>query len=173
MGLVKGSGQNTPAITWANVGGPAPRAPTRPALKSGVPTGIRTPVASVKGMCPRPLDDGDAGLKKSIVRRHQIWWSQAGSNRRPLACHASALPAELWPHMEARDVTGWGPIRQEIERATRSKRRAPWPTAPAPRFSPEWPRWRRWAAIRSRRRLPGESAAPICRARGLWRSRSR
>src|SRR5207244_7582245 len=25
------------------------------------------------------------------------WWSQAGSNRRPLACHASALPAELWP----------------------------------------------------------------------------
>src|ERR1700754_4011101 len=24
-------------------------------------------------------------------------WSQAGSNRRPLACHASALPAELWP----------------------------------------------------------------------------
>src|SRR5580658_9455136 len=28
-----------------------------------------------------------------------IWWSQAGSNRRPLACHASALPAELWPHL--------------------------------------------------------------------------
>ncbi len=25
----------------------------------GVPTGIRTPVASVKGRCPRPLDDGD------------------------------------------------------------------------------------------------------------------
>src|SRR5260370_27522975 len=24
-------------------------------------------------------------------------WSRAGSNRRPLACHASALPAELWP----------------------------------------------------------------------------
>src|SRR6266851_737391 len=27
----------------------------------------------------------------------ESWWSQAGSNRRPLACHASALPAELWP----------------------------------------------------------------------------
>jgi hypothetical protein len=26
---------------------------------SGVPTGIRTPVATVKGLCPRPLDDGD------------------------------------------------------------------------------------------------------------------
>ena len=24
-----------------------------------VPTGIRTPVAGVKGQCPRPLDDGD------------------------------------------------------------------------------------------------------------------
>ena len=27
--------------------------------KFGVPTGIRTPVASVKGRCPRPLDDGN------------------------------------------------------------------------------------------------------------------
>ena len=26
---------------------------------SGVPTGIRTPVPTVKGLCPRPLDDGD------------------------------------------------------------------------------------------------------------------
>ena len=25
------------------------------------------------------------------------WWSQAGSNRRPLQCHCSALPTELWP----------------------------------------------------------------------------
>ena len=29
-------------------------------LLSGVPTGIRTPVSTVKGWCPRPLDDGDA-----------------------------------------------------------------------------------------------------------------
>ncbi len=27
----------------------------------------------------------------------QRWWSQGDSNPRPLACHASALPAELWP----------------------------------------------------------------------------
>src|SRR5213075_626212 len=26
------------------------------------------------------------------------WWSQPGSNRRPQACKASALPTELWPH---------------------------------------------------------------------------
>jgi hypothetical protein len=25
------------------------------------------------------------------------WWSQTGSNRRPQACKASALPTELWP----------------------------------------------------------------------------
>ena len=30
--------------------------------KCGVPTGIRTPVAAVKGRCPRPLDDGDQGM---------------------------------------------------------------------------------------------------------------
>src|ERR1700709_1623928 len=30
------------------------------------------------------------------------WWSQAGSNRRPLACHATALPAELWPRRIAK-----------------------------------------------------------------------
>ena len=27
----------------------------------------------------------------------EIWWSQTGSNRRPPACKAGALPAELWP----------------------------------------------------------------------------
>ena len=28
------------------------------------------------------------------------WWSQSGSNRRPPACKAGALPAELWPHLK-------------------------------------------------------------------------
>ena len=27
----------------------------------------------------------------------KCWWSQSGSNRRPQACKASALPTELWP----------------------------------------------------------------------------
>ena len=27
-----------------------------------------------------------------------FWWSRSGSNRRPLECHSSALPAELRPH---------------------------------------------------------------------------
>ncbi len=29
-----------------------------------------------------------------------IWWSQTGSNRRPHACKARALPAELWPRIQ-------------------------------------------------------------------------
>src|ERR1700726_2155232 len=36
------------------------------------------------------------------------WWSQAGSNRRPLACHASALPAELWPLRASARLGGAG-----------------------------------------------------------------
>ena len=32
---------------------------TETTLKFGVPKGIRTPVPTVKGWCPRPLDDGD------------------------------------------------------------------------------------------------------------------
>ena len=27
----------------------------------------------------------------------EVWWSQTGSNRRPHACKARALPTELWP----------------------------------------------------------------------------
>src|SRR5215472_12618744 len=29
--------------------------------------------------------------------RLEVWWSQTGSNRRPPACKAGALPTELWP----------------------------------------------------------------------------
>jgi hypothetical protein len=34
-------------------------------------------------------------LPRSVLEVN--WWSQAGSNRRPPACKAGALPAELWP----------------------------------------------------------------------------
>src|SRR5690606_31968675 len=46
--------------------GPIPTAKKKPAeagfFDHGVPTGIRTPVATVKGLCPRPLDDGDRNI---------------------------------------------------------------------------------------------------------------
>src|ERR1700720_1106024 len=47
------------------------------------------------------------GLLRGCATRSpkgEAWWSQAGSNRRPLACHASALPAELWPLSLARGL---------------------------------------------------------------------
>ena len=67
--------------------------------QDGVPKGIRTPVIAVKGRCPRPLDDGDMEANKPYLEQQSIWWSQTGSNRRPPACHAGALPAELWPRL--------------------------------------------------------------------------
>ena len=39
--------------------------------------------------------------------RYRFWWSQTGSNRRPHACKARALPTELWPLMKPRPT--WEP----------------------------------------------------------------
>ena len=33
-----------------------------------------------------------------------FWWSQTGSNRRPEACKATALPTELWPRSEKQSL---------------------------------------------------------------------
>ena len=43
-----------------------------------------------------------AGLP--AVAAGEGWWSQPGSNRRPQACKASALPTELWPLTEVYQV---------------------------------------------------------------------
>jgi hypothetical protein len=39
-------------------------------------------------------------LAISLFGDQTIWWSQTGSNRRPHACKARALPAELWPRTQ-------------------------------------------------------------------------
>ena len=41
----------------------------------------------------------------SASRCRSNWWSQSGSNRRPPACKAGALPAELWPRRGRRTRT--------------------------------------------------------------------
>ena len=49
---------------------------------------------------PRRLPEGattDAELCFSANEQTPAWWSQTGSNRRPPACKAGALPTELWP----------------------------------------------------------------------------
>jgi predicted membrane metal-binding protein len=39
------------------------------------------------------------------VAKGEAWWSQTGSNRRPHACKARALPAELWPRNQKTKLT--------------------------------------------------------------------
>jgi hypothetical protein len=38
-----------------------------------------------------------ADRRTPAASRLEVWWSQTGSNRRPPACKAGALPTELWP----------------------------------------------------------------------------
>src|SRR5271167_2193753 len=45
----------------------------------------------------KPCACGVALVFKAFGRKDPFWWSQTGSNRRPHACKARALPTELWP----------------------------------------------------------------------------
>ena len=49
--------------------------------------------------CEHTMKKGDLVWFRSLVAIHQkgFWWRQTGSNRRPHACKARALPAELCP----------------------------------------------------------------------------
>ena len=49
-----------------------------------------------------------------------VWWSQTGSNRRPPACKAGALPTELWPL--ASEVFASGLLAAEPQPANRITR---------------------------------------------------
>jgi hypothetical protein len=61
--------------------------PTNPVSSSGRP--------APAPMCQRPV--GTTQSRSAFVSSHSTWWSQTGSNRRPPACKAGALPTELWP----------------------------------------------------------------------------
>ena len=53
---------------------------------------------------------GHASLRQARLATHsrrRSWWSQTGSNRRPHACKARALPAELWPRTRRRMLQRW------------------------------------------------------------------
>ena len=50
---------------------------------------------SLEKFCRAPAWGGPEGKPDVPLRFSQ--WSQPGSNRRPRACHARALPTELWP----------------------------------------------------------------------------
>ncbi len=54
---------------------------------------------------PEPGGSGPYGVRNFIApcdALRSLWWSQTGSNRRPPACKAGALPTELWPLEECR-----------------------------------------------------------------------
>jgi hypothetical protein len=60
---------------------------------------------SDSGVSAKPMGLGATQTDKSRTITLPGWWSQTGSNRRPPACKAGALPTELWPRRRSRDQT--------------------------------------------------------------------
>ena len=58
-------------------------------------------------------------MAASFGKKAPGWWSQTGSNRRPHACKARALPAELWPLSQNSQPSRW----QIANRSSQSERR--------------------------------------------------
>jgi hypothetical protein len=90
-GFLEGRGSIGGAFALASLSSP----PSRPhAFKR----------ARAKWICIGPFRlQGLRGSPRSLRHRKAPsgffdWWSQTGSNRRPHACKARALPTELWPH---------------------------------------------------------------------------
>src|SRR5882757_6456022 len=65
----------------------------------------------------------EAPCSKALHRSSiTIWWSQTGSNRRPHACKARALPAELWPRTRRRMLFTRSPSLALRRSSLRSRR---------------------------------------------------
>src|ERR1700710_1123479 len=74
----------------------------------------QSPLYDVRNHASKVCEDFDlrSDVSRTIIRgalqqalhrsSNSIWWSQTGSNRRPHACKARALPAELWPRTRRR-----------------------------------------------------------------------
>src|SRR5690606_12691311 len=81
-------------------------------------TGLEPATPGVTGRYSNRLNYhcASAGLASEI---HKLWWLMTGSNRRPPACDAGALPAELISHRLARRALyaadrGKSTLREEI-----------------------------------------------------------
>ncbi len=72
---------------------------------------------------------GKLALKVASSSAPHRWWSQTGSNRRPPACKAGALPTELWP-----------PIRCHVQRPGKGQKLSACPACP-PTQTTEWWAW--------------------------------
>src|SRR6201985_2659591 len=117
-------------------------------------------------------------VTRAAAARLEVWWSKTGSNRRPPACKAGALPTELWPRSAERvqhqvggasgEVVGLGRLELPTSRlsSARSNQLSYKPkTRPRPRMCGvatrpgERPTWRAIGACRHDR------AAHMARAR--------
>jgi hypothetical protein len=58
---------------------------------------VRKHASATSSVRRRELVYFRTSLASLICCGEPAWWSQTGSNRRPPACKAGALPAELWP----------------------------------------------------------------------------
>ena len=54
----------------------------------------------------RYRETGESGYLQAV----EIWWTWSGSNRRPLPCHGSALPAAPQAHDSGTLLSGAGDI---------------------------------------------------------------
>src|SRR5688500_3718471 len=81
-----------------------------------VPTGIRTPVSTVKGWCPRPLDDGDLELDPSARRRGMSMHEIGGARR--------DRTADLLHAMQALSQLSYGPTGWKVGKFRGFRRRA-------------------------------------------------
>ena len=74
--------------------------PGIPAPDVGGPPGAAIPYLGRKARKSRggsAQGRAEKNIYFQFVKALAGWWSQSGSNRRPLQCHCSALPTELWP----------------------------------------------------------------------------
>ena len=107
----------------------------------------------------------------------RCWWSQTGSNRRPHACKARALPTELWPRCSGQSalcayVVGLGRLELPTSRlsSARSNQLSYKPDeASSSGLLPKWRKPRRKKEGKRRRR----HGAVLSKCRSLGNSRER
>src|SRR5467141_2771915 len=75
------------------------------------------------------------------IAEGEAWWSQTGSNRRPHACKARALPAELWPRTRRRMLLVALPRALAFADATAQQPRPRRPAEPKLQSSEGWWAW--------------------------------
>jgi hypothetical protein len=103
---------------------------------------IRAPMVS-----PSSLFRATPGTLRSAcpaaprIAEGEAWWSQTGSNRRPHACKARALPAELWPRTRRRMPYAALIVRSPSPALQRSSLRSRRPAEPKLQSSEGWWAW--------------------------------